>query len=59
VEAYCGSRYLELEVLGPLRTLVPGAAATLLERWEVRDAPLDGAMLQRAALGRLFDTTAA
>ncbi len=59
VEAFCGSRYLELEVLGPMRTLAPGAAATLVERWEVRDAPAEGAMLQRAALRTPLDAHAA
>jgi hypothetical protein len=59
VEAFCGSRYLELEVLGPLRTLAPGTSVTLLERWEVRDATPEGAMLQRAVLGRPIDADAA
>jgi hypothetical protein len=36
VETYCGERYLELEVLGPLRLLEPGATCALEERWEVR-----------------------
>lgn len=36
VETYCGSRYLELEVLGPLRVLAPGESSVLVERWEVR-----------------------
>ena len=36
VETYCGPRYLELEVLGPLRVLEPGDAAELTERWELR-----------------------
>jgi hypothetical protein len=40
VETFCGPRYLELEVLGPLRLLEPGDAAELTERWEVR--PLTG-----------------
>ena len=35
VEVYVGSRYLELELLGPLGVLEPGATVTLLERWEV------------------------
>jgi hypothetical protein len=37
VETYCGPSYLELEVLGPIRELSPGASRILLERWEVRD----------------------
>lgn len=40
VEVYCGSSYLELEVLGPIRRVEPGASVTLLERWEVRPAPI-------------------
>jgi hypothetical protein len=59
VEAFCGSRYLELEVLGPLRVLAPGASATLLERWEVREVPLEGAMLQLAAIAGPIETHAA
>ncbi|HYO42716.1 MAG TPA: hypothetical protein VES19_05900 [Candidatus Limnocylindrales bacterium] len=59
IEAFCGSRYLELEILGPMRTLAPGTSATLLERWEVRHAPADGAMLQRAVLDRPMDAHAA
>ena len=39
VETYCGSHYLELEILGPMRLLRPGESTTLLERWEVRDVP--------------------
>jgi hypothetical protein len=37
VEVYCGSRFLELEILGPMRELSPGDSATLQERWEVHD----------------------
>ena len=36
VETYCGPVYLELEVLGPLRSVSPGASTTLQERWEIR-----------------------
>ena len=35
VETYVGSRFLELELLGPLTRVVPGSTATLFERWEV------------------------
>jgi hypothetical protein len=35
VEAYVGARYLELEVLGPLTELAPGASVTLVEQWAV------------------------
>jgi hypothetical protein len=35
VEVHVGSRYLELELLGPLAALEPGATVTLLERWEI------------------------
>jgi hypothetical protein len=36
VETYCGPRYVELEVLGPLSLIEPGAASVLVERWEIR-----------------------
>lgn len=36
VEVYVGNRYLELELLGPLTTLQPGATADLVERWEIQ-----------------------
>jgi hypothetical protein len=36
VETYCGPRYMELEVLGPLSLIEPGAASLLVERWEIR-----------------------
>ena len=54
VETYCGSRYIELEVLGPMRVLAPGASTTLLEHWEVRDVPADDPMrlAGRARRGR-------
>lgn len=44
VEVYVGDRYLELELLGPLRVLAPGATATLMEHWEIGrvDMPADG-----------------
>lgn len=35
VEVYCGDRYLELELLGPLTELSPGSCAVHTERWEV------------------------
>lgn len=35
VEVYVGSRYLELELLGPLGELAPGSMVTLVEQWEV------------------------
>jgi hypothetical protein len=53
VEAFCGARYLELEVLGPLRTLAPGAAAVLLERWEVREVATGAPELRDALDGPL------
>ena len=40
VEVYVGGRYLELELLGPLRVLAPGATVTLVERWQI--GRLDG-----------------
>jgi hypothetical protein len=50
VEVYCGPSYLELEVVGPVRRLPPGASTTLLERWEVRPVPVGTAMQMRDAL---------
>lgn len=35
VEVYVGDRYLELELLGPLHVLEPGATVTLVERWRI------------------------
>jgi len=63
VEAYCGAHYLELEILGPIRELGPGASTTLLERWEVRhvaagDVVADEAMELRAELSRPIDDPA-
>lgn len=59
VETYCGSRYLELEVLGPTRVLAPGASATLLERWEVRETATVDDMVLRDALAHPIDVEAA
>jgi hypothetical protein len=50
VEAYCGSRYLELEILGPLRLLAPGDSATLFERWDILEIPDEDPMALRDAL---------
>ncbi len=52
VETYCGSHFLELEILGPLRLLQPGESTTLLERWEVRDVPAGPAERMRDVLSR-------
>lgn len=52
VETYCGSHYLELEILGPIRELQPGASTTLLERWEVRDVAASEALQVREQLSR-------
>jgi hypothetical protein len=38
VEIYCGDAFLELEVLGPLVQLAPGATAMLRQRWELSRA---------------------
>ncbi len=58
VETFCGSRYLELEILGPIVVLLPGASATLVERWEVRCVPAGDAMAARDALAEpLTDPT--
>jgi hypothetical protein len=59
VETYCGSRYLELEVLGPTRVLAPGASATLRERWEVREIATVDDMVLRDALAQPIDVEAA
>jgi hypothetical protein len=34
-ESYCNDRFVELESLGPLDTLLPGASAQLTETWEL------------------------
>ena len=41
VETYCGSRYVELEILGPLVRLSEGESTELTECWEIVDAPAD------------------
>ncbi len=38
VETYIGSRFVELELLGPLTKLAPGATVALVERWDVHAA---------------------
>jgi hypothetical protein len=58
VEVFCGSRYLELEVLGPLRSLAPGASTVLVERWEVREVPAVDAMRLRGMLAEPHDGVA-
>jgi len=55
VETYCGPRYLELEVLGPLRVLEPGDTAELHERWELR--PLAGAPADALELANWLATS--
>ena len=35
VETYCRDRFLELELLGPLAELSPGASVVHAERWEI------------------------
>lgn len=35
VETYCRDRFLELELLGPLARLEPGASVVHMERWQV------------------------
>lgn len=43
VETYLGGRFLELELLGPLGEVAPGATAVLVERWEVKEVtPIAG-----------------
>jgi hypothetical protein len=34
-ECYCNGRFLELETLGPVRSLEPGASVTHVETWEL------------------------
>lgn len=58
IEAFCGSRYLELEILGPVRALPPGASTTLMERWEVRDVPASDIMTVRDSLGQALGPAA-
>jgi hypothetical protein len=36
-ESYCDERIVELEVLGPLEKLAPGAASHLVETWELQE----------------------
>jgi hypothetical protein len=48
VEVFVGARYLELEVLGPLSTLEPGATVSLLERWEIDQVDSSDDLLEMA-----------
>ena len=59
VETYCGPHYLELEVLGPIRLVEPGASTTLIERWEIRDVMSGEAMQLRDELSRPIPAGAA
>ncbi len=34
-EMYCNNRFVELESLGPLTRLDPGASVTHIEKWEI------------------------
>lgn len=53
VETYCGDRFLELELVGPLRRLAPGGSAVLTERWElIRVASEDAAVAALRAASR-------
>jgi hypothetical protein len=51
VEVYVGSRYLELELLGPLGVLAPGSTVTLVEHWEIGtvEPPVDAASVRTMA----------
>jgi hypothetical protein len=49
VETYCGARYVELEILGPLITLGERESTELSERWEIVDAALDRSDRRRLA----------
>jgi hypothetical protein len=58
VETYSDTRILELEVLGPLRTLAPGETAVLDERWELRNVDPDAGAGDDEAVGELARTLA-
>jgi hypothetical protein len=36
-EIYCNDKFIELETLGPLTQLVPGASVRHVETWDVLD----------------------
>lgn len=38
-QIYCDGSFIELETLGPLQTLAPGDAATLVETWTLASVP--------------------
>ncbi len=59
VEVYCGPTYVELEVLGPIRLLLPGASTILLEHWEVRSVPAGTILQLRDALDAPLEGAAA
>ena len=60
VETYIGSRYVELELLGPLATVEPGSSAVLVERWEVAATdPLASAPDLRAVAQEMVDAARA
>jgi hypothetical protein len=57
-ETYIGSRYVELELLGPLATIDPGANAVLVERWQLAATdPKASVPDLRAAAQELADAT--
>ena len=54
VETYIGTRYVELELLGPLALLEPGTSTSLIEEWSVERAePADGDAGLRALAAHL------
>jgi hypothetical protein len=53
VEVYVGDRYLELELLGPLRVLEPGATVTLVERWQIATVDDPGGADARAIAAQI------
>jgi hypothetical protein len=55
VEVFVGDRYLELEVLGPLAELAPGASVALVERWEIQPADSVLDMTAQRELARGID----
>jgi hypothetical protein len=59
-EVYIGGRYLELELLGPLRTLAPDSSVTLVEHWEiVAVEPIDAGADPRALAARVTSAESA
>jgi hypothetical protein len=59
IEIFTAGDYLELETLGPLQLLAPGAAATHIERWDLfAGVDLGGTESSRAAVLRALARSA-